>query len=163
MPLGVGAHGERDGVSCRGERGRGAWGAELGVVRCLSRRAMRGAGRGGSASGADGGAETGSARLGRIAEERGQNRAPCHVGAYTTVLRSSIDNNGGGFPVSRQNRFARLAIFSRRRRLGAFARGLIGRVIGSRIYPHAFGQGWLQRPNAAAANSCGSVTWRRKG
>lgn len=75
MPLGVGAHGERDDVSCRGERGRGAWGAELGVVRRLSRWAMRGAGRGGSASGADGGAETGSARLGRIAEERGQNRA----------------------------------------------------------------------------------------
>jgi hypothetical protein len=74
-----------------GRGGRGAWGAESGAVRRLSQRAMRGAGRGSSASDADGNAETRSVRLGRITEERGQNRAPCHVDAYTTFLRSSID------------------------------------------------------------------------
>jgi hypothetical protein len=51
----------------RGE-GRGAWGAESGVVRRLSRWAMREARRGGSASGTDVSTDTGSARLGRIME-----------------------------------------------------------------------------------------------
>jgi hypothetical protein len=73
-----------------GERGCGAWGVELGAMRRLSWQAMCGAGRGGSTT-LDGGAETGSTRLGMIAEERRQNCAPCHVQAYTIVLRSSID------------------------------------------------------------------------
>jgi hypothetical protein len=56
----------------------GEGGAESGAVR----RAMRGAGRGGSAT-LDGGTETGSARLGRIAEERGRT---VHVMWTPTLL-----------------------------------------------------------------------------